>query len=89
MFVADDEITGVLDWPEVSWGDPISIWRPWPSGQEEHLVDVIAVYGAGVDLDVICAWWSVRSLLFSRGLIEHRIDPAMSGCEFDVLGASR
>jgi hypothetical protein len=31
-------------------------------GYEEHLGDVIAGYGTGVDLDVIRAWWSLRSL---------------------------
>ena len=37
------------------------------------------------DLDVIRAWWSLRSLLASRWLIEHGFDPSSPGCEFDVL----
>jgi hypothetical protein len=30
-------------------------------GHEEHLGDVVAGYGTDVDLDVIRAWWSLRS----------------------------
>jgi hypothetical protein len=32
-----------------------------PCTGEEHLADVVAGYGAGVDLDVIRGWWSVRA----------------------------
>jgi hypothetical protein len=38
-----------------------------------------------VDLDVIRAWWSLRSLRAARWLIEHGFDPSSPGCEFDVL----
>jgi hypothetical protein len=31
-------------------------------GHEEHLGDVIAGEGTDVELDVIRAWWSLRSL---------------------------
>jgi hypothetical protein len=51
----------------------------------EHLGDVIAGYGSGVDLDVIRAYWSLRSLTAIRWLIEHGVDPFSSGCEIDVL----
>ena len=30
-------------------------------GHQEHLGDVVAGYGTGVDLGVIRAWWSLRS----------------------------
>jgi hypothetical protein len=40
---------------------------------------------ADVDLDVIRAWWSLRSLQTARWLIEHGFDPSTPGCEFDVL----
>ncbi len=49
------------------------------------LGDVVAGYGTDVDLDVIRAWWSLRSLLATRWLIEHGFDPSSPGCEFDVL----
>jgi hypothetical protein len=54
-------------------------------GHEEHLDDVVAGYGTGVDLDVIRAWWSLRSLQAARWLIEHGFDPSSPGCEFAVL----
>jgi hypothetical protein len=38
-----------------------------------------------VDLDVIRAWWSLRSLRAVRWLIEHGFDPWRPGCEVDVL----
>ena len=38
-----------------------------------------------VDLDVIRGWWSLRSLLAIRWLVEHGFDPFLPGCEVDVL----
>jgi hypothetical protein len=38
-----------------------------------------------VDLDVIRAWWSLRSLRGVRWLVEHGSDPTTPGCEVDVL----
>ena len=40
-------------------------------GHEEHLGDVVAGYGTDVDLDVVRGWWSLRSLLAIRWLVEH------------------
>jgi hypothetical protein len=53
-------------------------------GHEEHLGDVVAGYGTDVDLDLTRAWWSLRSLLAFRWLVQHGFVP-FSGCEFDVL----
>jgi hypothetical protein len=33
------------------------------------------------------AWWSLRSLLDVRWLVEHGFDPFLPGCEVDVLRA--
>src|SRR6478672_9192653 len=38
---------------------------------EEHLHDVIVGYGRDVDLDVIRAWWSFRSLVAIRWLAQN------------------
>ena len=54
-------------------------------GHEEHLGDVVSGYGTDVDLDVIRAWWSLRSLWAIRWLVEHGFDPWAPGCEVDVL----
>ncbi|WP_243639610.1 phosphotransferase family protein [Micromonospora sp. MW-13] len=85
VFVDHDEITGVLDWSEAGQGDALYDLAILTLGHEEHLGDVLAGYGTDVDLDVIRAWWSLRSLLAIRWLVEHGFDPAAPGCEVDVL----
>ncbi|MDP9792899.1 hypothetical protein J2S43_001411 [Catenuloplanes nepalensis] len=54
---------------------------------EGHLADVLTGYGTHVDVDVIRAWWSLRSLLAIRWLAQHGFDPSAPGCEIDVLKA--
>jgi aminoglycoside phosphotransferase len=85
VFVDGDEITGVVDWSEAGPGDALWDLATLTLGHEERLADVVAGYGAEVDLDVIRAWWSLRSLEASPWLIEHGFDPNQPGCEFDVL----
>jgi aminoglycoside phosphotransferase (APT) family kinase protein len=85
VFVDADEITGVIDWSEAGLGDALYDLATLTLGHEEHLSDVVAGYGSDVDLDVIRAWWSLRSLLAIRWLVEHGYDPSSPGCEVDVL----
>ena len=85
VFVNSDEITGVIDWSEASQGDALYDLATLTLGHQEHLCDVVAGYGADVDLDVIRGWWSLRSLRNARWLIEHGFDPSSPGCEFAVL----
>ncbi|MCP2168251.1 phosphotransferase family protein [Goodfellowiella coeruleoviolacea] len=85
VFVDGDEITGIIDWSEASQGDALYDLATLTLGHEEHLGDVVAGYGTDVDLDVIRAWWSLRSLLGVRWLAEHGFDPTAPGCEVDVL----
>jgi aminoglycoside phosphotransferase (APT) family kinase protein len=85
IFVDGDRITGIIDWSEAAQGDALFDLATLTLGHEEHLADVVAGYGADVDLDVIRAWWSLRSLGAARWLIEHGFDPDTPGCEFDVL----
>jgi aminoglycoside phosphotransferase (APT) family kinase protein len=85
VFVDGDEITGVLDWSEAGQGDAMYDLAILTLGHPEHLGDVIAGYGSGVDQDVIRAYWSLRSLTAIRWLIEHGFDPFSPGCEIDVL----
>src|SRR3954447_594955 len=87
VFVDGDEITGVVDWSEAGQGDALYDLATLTLGHEERLDDVVAGYGTDVDLDVICGWWSWRSLVAARWLIEHGFDPSLPGCEFDVLRA--
>ena len=85
VFVAGDEVTGVLDWSEAGRGDALYDLATLTLGHEDHLGEVVAGYGTGVDLDVIRGWWSLRSLVAIRWLIEHDFDPFLPGCEVDVL----
>ena len=85
IFVDGDELTGIIDWSEAGPGDPMFDLASLTLGHEERLADVLTGYGSDVDLDAIRAWWSLRSLLASRWLIEHGFDPNSPGCEFDVL----
>jgi hypothetical protein len=63
----------------------VTISRRALSVLAEERSPVVAGYGTGVDLDVIHAWWSLRSLRAVRWLIEHGFDPSSPGCEVDVL----
>ncbi|AYC43292.1 phosphotransferase family protein [Streptomyces griseorubiginosus] len=85
VFVDGDEVTGIIDWSEAGRGDALHDLATFTLGHEEHLDDVLTGYGKDVDLDVIRAWWSLRSLLIVRWLGEHGFDPFAPGCEVDVL----
>ena len=85
VFADGDEITGVIDWTEAAQGDALYDLASLTLGQEEHLGNIIPGYGTDVDRDVIRAWWSLRSLVAIRWLVEHGFDPAAPGCEIDVL----
>jgi len=88
VFVDGDDVTGVIDWSEAAPGDALWDLATLTLGHEERLGEVVTGYGGDVDIDVIRAWWCLRSLLASRWLIEHGFDPSSPGCEFDVLKAS-
>ncbi|MEV0260352.1 phosphotransferase [Streptomyces sp. NPDC050617] len=85
VFVDGDEVTGIIDWSEAGQGDALFDLATLTLGYEEHLGDVIAGYGTDVDLDAIRGWWSLRSLVVIRWLVEHGFDPFAPGCEVDVL----
>jgi len=75
VFIDGDEVTGIVDWSDACQGDALFDLAILTLGHEEHLGDVVAGYGTDVDLDVIRAWWSLRSLLAVRWLIEHGFGP--------------
>ena len=85
VFVDGDEITGVIDWSEAGPGDALYDLATLTLGHEERLGDVVAGYGTDVDLEVIRGWWSWRSLIAIRWLVENGFDPFLPGCEVDVL----
>jgi aminoglycoside phosphotransferase (APT) family kinase protein len=71
VFVAGDEVTGIIDWSEASRGDPLFDLATLTLGHAEHIGDVVAGYGTDVDRDLIHAWWSFRCLTNIRWLAEH------------------
>jgi len=71
VFVDGDEVTGIIDWSDASQGDALYDIATLTLAHEEYLDDVIAGYGAEVDLDLIRAWWSFRSLIAIRWLVVH------------------
>ncbi|MDM7855831.1 phosphotransferase family protein [Cellulomonas alba] len=85
VFVDGDRITGVLDWSEAGPGDALFDLASLTFGHGERLGDVVAGYGADVDLDGVRAWWCWRSLVAIHWLTEHGFDPFAPGCEVDVL----
>lgn len=56
-------------------------------GHPERLDDVVAGYGAEVDLEVIRAWWSWRCLVAVRWLAEHGFGPLEQMPEVAMLRA--
>jgi aminoglycoside phosphotransferase (APT) family kinase protein len=85
VFVEGDGITGVVDWTEAAPGDALWDLASLTLGHQEHLADVVRGYGTDVDVDIMRAWWSLRSLRAARWLIQHGFDPSEPGAEFDVL----
>ena len=71
VFVDGDEVTGIIDWSEASQGDALFDIATLTLAHEEHLGDVLAGYGTDVDRDLVRAWWSLRSLLGVRWLVEN------------------
>ena len=71
--------------PDASQGDALFDLAILTLGHEEHLGDVVAGYGADVDLDVVRAWWSLRSLVAIRWLAGHGFGPPEEMPEFAVL----
>jgi aminoglycoside phosphotransferase (APT) family kinase protein len=85
IFVADDEVTGIIDWSEASQGDALFDLATLTLGHQEHLGDVIAGYGTDVDRDLIRAWGSLRCLSNIRWLVEHGYGPPEEYPEVAVL----
>jgi len=85
VFVARDEVTGVIDWSEAAQGDALFDLAILTLGHSEHLGDVIAGYGRDVARELIHAWWSLRCLTNVRWLVEHGYGPPEQYPEVAVL----
>jgi aminoglycoside phosphotransferase (APT) family kinase protein len=85
VFIAGDEVTGVLDWSEGAPGDAVFDLATLTLGHPERVGDVLAGYGTDVDRDLIRAWWSLRCLSNVRWLVEHGYGPPEAYPEVAVL----
>lgn len=87
LFVVGDEVSGILDWSEGGHGDAMYDLATLTLAHEEHLDDVVTGYGDNVDLDVIRAYWSLRSLMEIRWLAEHGYGEPATFPEVEVLNS--
>jgi Phosphotransferase enzyme family len=85
VFLAGDEVTGIVDWSEASQGDALFDLATLTLGHPEHLDDVVAGYGTDVDRDLIRAWSSLRCLSNVRWLVDHGFGPLEEMPEVAVL----
>lgn len=85
VFVAGDEVSGIIDWSEASQGDALFDIATLTLGHPEHLDDVLAGYGADTDRDLVRSWWALRCLSNVRWLVEHGFGPADKMPEVAVL----
>ena len=87
VFVEGDEVSGVVDWSEGGHGDAMYDLATLTLAHEEHLDDVVEGYGGGVEIDVIRAYWSLRSLMVIRWLAEHGYGAPATFPEVAVLNS--
>ncbi len=85
VFVDGDRVTGIIDWSEASRGDALYDLATVTLAHEERLEDLLAGYETEVDLDLIRAWWSFRSLIAVRWLAENGYGPPSEFPEVKVL----
>ena len=87
VFVDGDEVSGIVDWSEGGQGDAMYDLATLTLAQEEHLDDVVAGYGGDIEIDVIRAYWSLRSLMVIRWLAEHGYGAPATFPEVAVLNS--
>ena len=88
VFIDDDEVTGIIDWPEARQGDALFDIASMTLANDHRLGDLVAGYGRPVDLEVVRAWWSCRCLLGVRWLVENGYGAPESLPEVSVLRAA-
>ena len=75
VFVAGDEVVGILDWADAGPGDALFDLAVLTVGFEERLDDVLDGYAdPDADREVIRAWWAIRRLGAVRWMVEHGFD---------------
>ena len=80
-------MSGVVDWSKGGYGDAMYDLATLTRGHEEHLDDVVTGYGGDAEIDVIHAYWSLRSLMEIRWLVEHGHGQPATLPEVEVLNS--
>ena len=87
VFVDGDEVSGIVDWSEGGQGDAMYDLATLTLAHEEHLEDVVAGYGGDIEIEVVRAYWSLRSLMVIRWLAEHGYGAPATFPEVAVLNS--
>ncbi|MFD7153963.1 phosphotransferase family protein [Kribbella sp. NPDC059898] len=87
VFTAGTALTGIIDWSEAGQGDPLYDLASLTVAHQPHLNALLTGYATPVDLNVIHAWWSLRTRLLVRWLTTHGHNPSTPGGAIDVLRA--
>ncbi|KYH44206.1 hypothetical protein AZH51_06540 [Branchiibius sp. NY16-3462-2] len=85
VFVEGDQVSGVLDWSEAGHGDAMYDLATLTLGHPEHLADVVTGYDGEVDVDVVRAYWALRSLMQIQWLTQHGYGDPATFPEVEVL----
>jgi aminoglycoside phosphotransferase (APT) family kinase protein len=85
VFVEGEDVSGVVDWSEGGAGDAMYDLATLTLAHQEHLEDVVLGYAGDTEIDVIRAYWAVRSLMEIRWLVEHGYGPAETLPQVAVL----
>lgn len=71
IFFDGTRVTGVIDWGDSCMGDPLFELAVLTSREPHRIGDVLAGYGADVDLEVVTAWRHQRWLGELRWMHDH------------------
>ncbi|MGC4111291.1 MAG: phosphotransferase [Nocardioides sp.] len=85
VFIDGEEVSGVVDWSEGGVGDAMYDLAALTLAHPEHLDDVVAGYGGDIEVDVVRAYWALRSLMEIRWLVEHGYGAAATLPQVGVL----
>lgn len=85
VFVEGDQVSGVLDWSEAGHGDAMYDVATLTLAHSERLDEVVAGYGGEVDVEVVRAYWALRSLMQIQWLARHGYGDPTTFPEVEVL----
>lgn len=70
IFASDSELTGIIDWGDISAGDPIFDLGRYSIGGEDTLPDLLAGYGLEMTAELAVRFTAYRLVRMARVLYE-------------------